>query len=90
MKAVVATFNQEKALVRASSVIIQLHRLIVYSTNQDQQHRDVAAAWAGAGDPSVSQLHQTDDAKLWRGPGENCENMSRVTWLITDYITSYN
>ena len=28
MKAVVAAFNQEKALVGASSVIVQLHRLI--------------------------------------------------------------
>ena len=34
MKAVVAAFNQEKALlVGAFSVIVQLHRLIVYSTN---------------------------------------------------------
>ena len=30
MKAVVAAFNQEKALVGAFSVIVQLHRLIVY------------------------------------------------------------
>ena len=32
MKAVVAAFNQEKALVGAFSVIVQLCRLIVYST----------------------------------------------------------
>ena len=32
VKEVVAAFNQEKALVGAFSVIIQLHRLIVYST----------------------------------------------------------
>ena len=32
---VVAAFNQEKALVEAFSVIVQLHRLIVYSTNDD-------------------------------------------------------
>ena len=32
MKAVVAAFNQEKALVGAFSVIVQLHRLIGYST----------------------------------------------------------
>ena len=32
MKAVVATFDQEKALVGAFSVIVQLHRLIFYST----------------------------------------------------------
>ena len=31
VKAVVATFNQEKALVGAFSVIVQLHRLIVYT-----------------------------------------------------------
>ena len=34
MKAVVAAFNQEKALVGAFSVSVQLHRLIVYSTRQ--------------------------------------------------------
>ena len=32
---VVAPFNQEKALVGAFSVIVQLHRLIVYSTSSD-------------------------------------------------------
>ena len=31
MKAIVADFNQEKALVGAFSVIVQLHRLIVYT-----------------------------------------------------------
>ena len=36
-KAVVAAFNQEKALV-----IVQLHRLIVYSTSQDS---DGAGQW---------------------------------------------
>ena len=35
MRAVVTAFNQEKALVGAFSVIVQLRRLIVYSTNQD-------------------------------------------------------
>ena len=33
MKALVGAFNQEKALVGAFSVIVQLHRLIVCSTN---------------------------------------------------------
>ena len=33
MKVVVAAFNQGKALVGAFSVIVQLHRLIVYSTS---------------------------------------------------------
>ena len=32
VKAVVAAFNQEKALVAAFSVIVQLHRLIVYTS----------------------------------------------------------
>ena len=35
MKAVVAAFNQEKALVGAFSVIVQLHGLIVYNTDQE-------------------------------------------------------
>ena len=34
MKALIGTFNQEKALIGAFSVIVQLHRLIVYSTNR--------------------------------------------------------
>ena len=34
MKAVVSTFNQEKALVGAFSVIVQTRRLIVHSTIQ--------------------------------------------------------
>ena len=34
MKALVGTFNQEKALVGAVSVIVQLHRLIVYTALQ--------------------------------------------------------
>ena len=33
MRVVVATFNQEKALVGAFSVIVQLHLLLVYSTS---------------------------------------------------------
>ena len=37
MKAVVGAFNQEKALVGAFSVIVQLRRLIVYSTTTDAE-----------------------------------------------------
>ena len=32
VKVLVSTFNQEKAQIGAFSVIVQLHRLIVYST----------------------------------------------------------
>ena len=42
MKAVVATFNQEKAL-GTFSVIVKLHRLIVYSTSRDMTHRGLAS-----------------------------------------------
>ena len=35
MKALAGAFNQEKALVGAFSMIVQLSRLIVYSTTQD-------------------------------------------------------
>ena len=41
MKAVVAAFNQEKALVGAFSVIVQLHRLI------DLRHYQAALCGAG-------------------------------------------
>ena len=43
MKAVVAAFNQEKALVGAFSVIVQFHRLIVYSTSLGVDVRPPAA-----------------------------------------------
>ena len=36
-KALVGAFNQEKVLVGAFSVIVQLRRLIVCSTTQDQE-----------------------------------------------------
>ena len=41
MKAVVAAFNQEKALVRAFSVIVQLRRLIATAINLEQAFRQV-------------------------------------------------
>ena len=37
MKAVVAAFNQEKALVGAFSVIVQFYRLIVFTTTAELQ-----------------------------------------------------
>ena len=43
MKAVVAAFNQEKALVGAFSVIVQLHRLIVFSTSPGGE--PISARW---------------------------------------------
>ena len=42
MKAVVGAFNQEKALVGAFSVIVQLHRLMIYSTNNNSSVAVVA------------------------------------------------
>ena len=41
MKALVGAFNQEKALVGAFSVIVQLHRSIVYSTSRDLTKEDI-------------------------------------------------
>ena len=38
MKALVGAFNQEKALVGAFSVIVQLHRIIAYCTSGDTRH----------------------------------------------------
>ena len=40
MKALVGAFNQEKALVGAFSVIVQLRRFIVYSANHRSRHSD--------------------------------------------------
>ena len=42
MKALVGAFNQEKALVGAFSVIVQLHRLIV---NSSSEHWVYGAGW---------------------------------------------
>ena len=48
MKALVGAFNQEEALVGAFSVIVQLHRFIVYSTNpRSEAAAEVTAAAAG-------------------------------------------
>ena len=50
VKAVVAAFNQEKALVGAFSVIVQLHRLIVNNTdqvNQGQPPGTAGSLWTG-------------------------------------------
>ena len=44
VKAVVAAFNQEKALVWAFSVIVHFHRLIVYSTTAHLLGPDVGEA----------------------------------------------
>ena len=43
VKAVVAAFNQEKVLVGAFSVIVELRRLIVYSTSRRPRLRPAAA-----------------------------------------------
>ena len=50
MKGVVATFNQEKALVGAVSMIVQLHRLIIYSTNAHIYLRTQAPGLVGGDD----------------------------------------
>ena len=53
MKALVGAFNQEKALVGAFSVIIQLHRLIVYTALVPGLSSEVGVAGVctGSGDP---------------------------------------
>ena len=62
MKAVVAAFNQEKALVGAFSVIVQLHRLIVYTalvrTGQDRTHSSTGPQLPNiSAEFPVSQFH---------------------------------
>ena len=66
MKALVGAFNQEKALVGAFSVIVQLHRWI------DLRH--YSGAWLGTGpgggqrsyDPSNNVIHYHTDQLLPR------------------------
>ena len=69
MKALEGAFNQEKALVEAFSVIVQLHRLMDYSTNysnapQAPGHQEllaaegvVGAAVAAAASSSTTTAH---------------------------------
>ena len=47
VKAVVAALNQEKALVGAFSVIVQLHQLIVYSTTHHAGLQTAPDGWCG-------------------------------------------
>ena len=63
MKAVVAAYNQEKALVGAFSVIVQLHRLIIYSTTNDP-HQMAARANVVVCSP-IAQVSNTNH----RSPG---------------------
>ena len=58
MKALVGDFNQEKALVGAFFVIVQLHRLIVYSTSLHRVHDAVPHTRHGPGQAAAEQAHQ--------------------------------
>ena len=53
MKAVVAAFNQEKALVGAFAVIVQLHRLIVYTA---QLRTDRGQPWQPGRDVRINNV----------------------------------
>ena len=69
MKTVVAAFNKEKALVGAFSVIVQLHRLIVYSTTAHLLGPDVGEALEergrrGGGQREGSRLVQPRHQRL--------------------------
>ena len=69
MKYVVAVFNQEKALVGAFSVIVQLRRLMVNSSSHDT----IAAAGRGS---LHSADHRTATMRGWElelSPGTKTE-----------------
>ena len=85
VKAVAATFNQEKAIVRASSVIVQLHRLIftalVWSMGVGR-YRALVNMWTKYGqEPHMSGValqHQT-----YTVTGESNTNISSlVRWVL--------
>ena len=62
MKAVVAAFNQEKALVGAFSMIVQLHRLIDLRHYYEAMHK----------------LHYTSVGPLERGPADGMGPLIRL------------
>ena len=70
MKAVVAAFNQEKAPVGvgAFSVIVQLHRLIVYSTSYDQLYPSASLTDCES-DAQPRQAAEVDHSVLRPGHG---------------------
>ena len=70
MKAVVAAFNQEKALVGAFSVIVQLHRLSVYSSSLD--------LLAGCDEERVPVGGVLDDDQGVAGDGYECLQLGVV------------
>ena len=73
MKALVGAFNQEKALAGAFSVIVQLHRLIVYNTPRLTGLTLVAGGEAPGGDggdgPAPRHRHVVEAEDLVRGAG---------------------
>ena len=70
MKAVVGAFNQKKALVGAFSVIVQLHRLSVYSSSLD--------LLAGCDEESVPVGGVLDDDQGVAGDGYECLQLGVV------------
>ena len=77
----VGTFNQEKALVGAFCMIVQLHRLIVHSTSQE------AAGEGGAVIAPVLALLLISAellARLEAGQGHGLDNLVRV-WLAAGH-----
>ena len=73
MKAVVAAFNQEKALVGALFVIVQLHRLI------DLRHYTV---------PHTARLHALDTIQCFYNIGHFFNvNFSVIIYTFYDEVT---
>ena len=65
MKAVVAAFNQEKALTGALFVIVQLHRLIVIPNDSDPRSHSSAAAAPHLAESRVPALNTLSSIKLY-------------------------
>ena len=69
MKAVVAAFNQEKALVGAFSVIVQLCRLIVDSSSSDDDDDDDDDDDECSGDDEEPPAHPLHSQAVRQGEG---------------------
>ena len=76
VKAVVAALNQEKALVEAFSVIVQLDRLIVYSTSQNCPSLHL---WAGTKTTTSGLLMKVTDF-LMELEEEVESRLARLVW----------
>ena len=91
MKALVGAFNQEKALVGAFSVIVQLHGLIVYNTDQEGA-ADVGvevALYELHGPRPAHRHHRHVPQRAGHEPRVAAEQREKQSSLVSNEIVGY-